>query len=140
MNTSSSGKTHGADFLLSDERTRFILVGVWNTVVGYLAFVLVHLFASHRLNAIATLFVAYAISLPHAFLTQRLVVFHAIGHWWPQFLRFVSANSIIFLANLAFLPAAVATTGANPLLVQAGFVVLSTLASYVAHKYFSFAG
>ena len=140
VNANSLDKASRVGCTLHDQRTRFILIGIWNTVVGYSAFVIVHLFAGQRLNAIGTLFVAYAISLPHAFLTQRLVVFHTTHYWFPQFLRFASANSVIFLANLAFLPVVIAATGTNPLFVQAGFVALSTLANYLAHKHFSFAG
>lgn len=125
--------------VLNDERARFVVVGIWNTVIGYLIFVLVHLFAGNGLNPISTLLVAYIISLPHAFLTQRLIVFRTAHKWSRQFLRFASTNSVIFFANLIFLPLAIVATGSGPLLVQACFVVLSTLISYVAHKHFSFA-
>lgn len=125
--------------VLGDERMRFVLVGAWNTVIGYLIFVAVHLLAEKKLHPIATLLVAYAISLPQAFLTQRLMVFRSEGDWRLQFLRFASANSVIFFSNLFFLPIATTASGAGPLLVQACFVVVSTLASYVVHRHFSFA-
>lgn len=126
--------------LLRDQRIRFLIVGGWNTVVGYLIFVAVHVLLSARLGNAWVVVVAYTIALPLSFLTQKLFVFVGSGSWLRQFGRFVLANSAVFVANLLFLPLFVSATGIGALPSQALFVFISTIVSYLAHKHFSFAG
>jgi putative flippase GtrA len=121
------------------EKFQFLAIGAWNTIAGYLAFLMVNAWAGLYCPPVVVLILSYCISLPHAFITQRLWVFQKPGPWRWQFARFASANSFVFFVNLVFLPGAIAITGANPLLVQAVFVALSTFSSYFIHKHFSFA-
>lgn len=119
---------------------RFLAAGAWNTLFGYLVFVAMYALLGERLGTTALLCASYAISLVQAFAVQRWLVFRATGdRLLPQFLRFLASNSLVFVANLVFLPLAIAGTRFSPLLLQAVFVIVSTLASYVLHKHFSFA-
>lgn len=126
--------------LLRDQRVRFLIVGGWNTVISYLIFVGVHTLLSAYFGNAWVVVAAYAIALPLSFLMQKLFVFIGTGGWLRQFGRFVLANSAVFVANLLFLPLFVSTTGIGALPSQALFVFVSTIASYLAHKHFSFAG
>jgi len=121
-----------------NEKIRFLLVGIWNTLIGYAVFVAVHAAASDWLSPIVTLITSYVIALPHSFITQRLFVFRSFGRWPSQFTRFLISNSLVFFSNIIFLPVAIAATAASPVVVQAVFVALSTMATYVLHKHFSF--
>ena len=122
-----------------DERIRFLAIGAWNTLAGYLIFVVIHLLAGAWLGPALTLVVSYCFALPQSFLTQRLLVFRTRGRWIRQFFRFTAANSIIFFANLMLLPLAVSVTQLDAAIVQAALVAFFTVASYLAHKHFSFA-
>ncbi|MDQ1109921.1 putative flippase GtrA [Stenotrophomonas rhizophila] len=124
--------------LYANEKLRFLAVGGWNTLVGYLVFVLFHITLEARWGVMMTLVASYCVALPHSFLTQRLVVFRSQRHWFPEFGRFVISNSSIFIANLLLLPLAKVLTGANTALLQAAFLVVSTVASYLVHKHFTF--
>jgi len=124
--------------LYANEKLRFLAVGGWNTLIGYLIFVLFHLTIEARWGVPLTLIASYCVALPHSFLTQRLAVFRSKGPWLAEFGRFVLSNSVIFAANLLLLPIASALTGANTALLQAAFLVLSTIASYLAHRHFTF--
>ncbi|MGA6182673.1 GtrA family protein [Stenotrophomonas sp. NPDC077421] len=124
--------------LYANEKLRFLAVGGWNTLVGYLVFLLFHFTVEPHWGVMATLVASYCVALPHSFLTQRLVVFRSQRHWFPEFGRFVVSNSSIFIANLLLLPLAKAVTGANTALLQAVFLAVSTVASYLVHKYFTF--
>lgn len=122
------------------EKYRFLAVGAWNTVIGYLIFVAAHLAIGGRVHPTVTVVVAYCIALPQSFLTQRLLVFRsAQGPWPTQFFRFLASNSAIFVANLILLPLLISTTHIHPLVGQALFVAVSTIASYLIHKHYSFA-
>ncbi|BCT91847.1 hypothetical protein LYSHEL_08710 [Lysobacter helvus] len=136
--SATSRPKHPLRALLHDQRVRFLLVGGWNTAIGYLAFVLVHALAGARLGAIGTLFASYCLALPHSYLTQRLIVFRHVGRWYAQFPRFAFANTILFAANLVLLPLLSRATG-ELLVAQAISIVLITCATYLVHKHFSFA-
>lgn len=126
--------------LLQDQRVRFLIVGGWNTVIGYLIFVGMHILFGVYLGNAWVVVAAYAVALPLSFLMQKLFVFIGTGGWLRQFGRFVLANSAVFVANLLFLPLFVSATGIGALPSQALFVFVSTIVSYLAHKHFSFAG
>jgi putative flippase GtrA len=121
------------------EKVRFLLAGAWNTLVGYLIFVGVHIVYGTKLGTVGTIIVSYVIALPAAFIVQRLFVFRTRGIWIKQFIRFALANSTVVVANSIFLPIAITTTRADPLLLQAIFLVISAATSYLAHKHYSFA-
>jgi len=125
---------------LRDQRIRFRIVGAWNTLAGYLIFVGIHILIGSKFGNAAVVVVAYALALPLSFLMQKLFVFQSDGAWLKQFGRFVAANSLVFVANLLFLPLFVKITGVDVLVSQALFVLASTVISYLAHKHFSFAG
>jgi putative flippase GtrA len=125
--------------ITGDERIRFMAVGAWNTIVGYLFFILMHCLAGERIGPNWTLVLSYCLALPHSFITQRLLVFGNTGPWLRQFPKFITANSVIFVSNLILLSLASTYLMANIALVQGVLVAFLTVASYLAHKHFSFA-
>lgn len=119
--------------------TRFVIAGAWNTLFGYLAFLGVYAAAHPRLGATGILCVSYLIALSQSFAIQRAWVFRSQGRVARELPRFVAANSLVFGANLAFLPIAIRVSDIPPPMLQGVFVVVSTVASYFLHKHFSFA-
>jgi putative flippase GtrA len=124
--------------LLRSEKIRFLIVGGWNTAVGYAIFIGMHLLLGQRLPPEATITLAYCLALPHSYFTQRLLVFRPTAGSMTQFGRFCLSNTSIFLANLVLMPLSVRAFGWEPVLAQGGFLVASTLATFVLHKYYSF--
>lgn len=117
---------------------RFLLAGGWNTLFGYLAFLAAHAWLGDRAAGLAALVAAYLVALPHAYVVQRLFVFQSREAWRSQFARFAIANTAVFLANALVLPLAVRIFGWDARVAQALFVSISTVASYLVHKHFSF--
>jgi len=124
--------------LLESERIRFLAVGSWNTLVGYLCFLLCYWLMGNRMGPFGTLVASYCFAIPHSYLTQRLLVFRSRGPWMTEFFRFLLANSTIFAANLILLPLIVKLTYIDERWVQAMLVVVLTVMSYLAHRHYSF--
>lgn len=120
------------------QQLRFVLAGVWNTAFGYLAFLIAYAAIGGGLGSVPALLVGYAIALPQSYTVQRYLVFRSRSAWRGQFLRFATANTVVFVANLLLLPVVIALSQADPRIIQAFFVGFSTIASYLAHKHFSF--
>ncbi len=125
--------------ILHRQETRFVIAGAWNTLVGYLVFLLFYHLLKDEAGTSFILCAAYAVSLLQAFLVQRYCVFGAEGPIIRQLGRFAAANTVVFVANLITLPLAISHIPAPPPVLQAGFVLLSTVASYIVHKNYSFA-
>lgn len=125
--------------LLARQQSRFLLIGGWNTVVGYAVFVAVHYAAHTWLSTTWILVISYLIAVPHSYFTQRVFVFRAARDRRKQFWKFFLSNSVVFATNLLFLPIFIRETSMQPIYAQAIFVALSTVATYVLHKNFSFA-
>lgn len=123
---------------VNNEQARFILVGGWNTFFGYGCFVLCHNLLGAHWSSFWTLVLSYCVAVPHSFLTQKFLVFRRRGNWKLEFARFILANSAIFVSNLVLLPALVLLTAGDARLIQAILLVVFTIATYLAHKYYSF--
>jgi len=117
---------------------RFLVAGAWNTLFGYLAFLAVYSISGEEARIWIVLSISYAISLVQAFLVQRFLVFRSTGVLRQEFARFALASLAIFLANLAALPIALRLTEISAPILQGCFVIVSTIASYLAHKHYSF--
>lgn len=120
------------------QQLRFLLAGAWNTGFGYLAFLLAYRLVGGAFGSVPALLLGYTLALPQSYTVQRFLVFQSRGAWLAQFSRFAFASLSIFVVNVAVLPAAITLFDTDPRLVQAIFILSSTVVSYLAHKYFSF--
>ena len=68
----------------------------------------------------------------------RRFVFPVKGNVFRDLIKFVSVYIVSIAANVLALPLLVEVAGLNPLLAQAIILVVTTVLSYVGHKYFSF--
>lgn len=127
--------------LFDDERIRFLVVGGINTVVGYGLFVLIQLTIGRWIGYLGSLYLSYLLGVTSAFFLHRRLTFRAHeaeGSQWLAFLRFASVYVVSLAINTIGLPLLVEFGRLPPIGAQAIMVVVTTLISYVGHKYFSF--
>ncbi|WP_047488923.1 GtrA family protein [Terriglobus sp. TAA 43] len=136
----------------SGEFVRFLLVGVCNTLFGYVcyaAFVAVykHFLPQHMLYLTVDLasITATPLGVTFSFLTYKFFVFKTKGNYLREWLRCLMVYGAASLPNLILLPLVTkllmtvqAARGVAPYL--AGAIVMGGVAlfTYVAHKKFSF--
>jgi putative flippase GtrA len=127
--------------VVKDQRVAFLLVGAFNTVLGWILFAIAqHFVGDHlgRFGYMVSLYVSYGISIFCAFLLHRYLVFRVRGHFWLDLARFTLVNLAGLGLNTVLLPLVIETTAASPIVAQ-GFVALTVaVVSYAGHKYFSF--
>lgn len=131
--------------ILRDQRVSFLIIGGVNTVVGFLLFVVLDLTLGRYLDrtvnevvgSIATVVVTYAIAIQIAFVLHRRFVFRVEGHLWRDLLRFQTVYLVSLGINLVTLPILV-SLGMPRIIAQALIIVVTTVLSYVGHRYFSF--
>ena len=117
--------------------SKFVVVGAWNTLVGYLIFVGVALLAGDRLHHQVILAISFAISVVNAYVMQRYFVFQSRAPVWREFPRFVTVN-LSALAINAILLEILVRMSVELLLAQLIATFATTLLSFVAHQAWSF--
>ena len=118
------------------EKIRFLLVGGFNTVVSYLLFALLYeVIGLHYNTALA---VQYLITVNMSVLTMRYYVFRSKGNFLREFTKAWSVYIFIFFFNAAMLNLFVEILGLPPLIAQALYLVISTVVTFILHKYLSF--
>jgi putative flippase GtrA len=142
------GQANGAPLLLRilrDQRVSFLLVGAFNTALGFGLFVVLDLTLGRTLDAVAgrtvgslaTLLCSYAVAIVVAFFLYRKFVFRVRGHLLRDFLRFQSVYWVALTINAFALPILVGW-GFPRIPTQAAIVIVTTVISYVGHRFFSF--
>ena len=123
-----------------------MIVGIWNTVFGYLVFVLLDLFLE---NIFVKRYVAYmsAMILGHIVATINAFIFHKYVTFKseakgkriiPEFFRFCLTYVVTFVLSLFLLPFFVEIINFHPRTSGAVVVLICTGISYVGHSKFSF--
>lgn len=124
--------------LLADERTRFIIIGGINTVVAYGLFVAFE--AAFGGRYLLSLLLSYLVATMLAFVLHRRFTFAVTGRasLVADFLRFESVYVVMLSANAVLLPVLVELAGWSSLAAQAAIIIITTVMSYLGHKFFSF--
>jgi len=123
----------------SSERFRFLAVGAYNTLFGYVAFALLYTWLENELHYLVVAVIAHFIAVINAFFAHRMLVFRAHGALLREFLRFNVTTLGNLAAGLVLMALLVSLVGWHPLLAQALVIAMSVVASYFVHKLYTFA-
>jgi putative flippase GtrA len=126
--------------LFADQRMRFLAVGGFNMVLGYVTFGALTLWVFHevRFGYLLSLVCSYALGIVVAFVLYRRLVYDVRGHVLRDFARFVMVYAASIGVNAAVLPLLVEGLDAPPLVAQAVAIGITTLMSFFGHQSFSF--
>ncbi len=129
---------HPIRFLRSSRMARFLLVGAYNTLFGYVVFVALYYWLGDEVHYNVVLFISYIISVTNSYLLQRRFVFGSRARPLAEFIRFNVVNFVAMLINMGLLSLAVEHVTRNVAIAQALALVATTAFIYVAHTLFSF--
>lgn len=117
--------------------SRFLIAGGYNTLFGYIAFVVVKAWLPDGVHYLLVLGVSFVVSVTHAFTVQKYFVFRTRGGFLSEYVRFIVVNLNALLVNAVVL-AALVELSIDVLLAQAISTLLTTLLSYIGHRKFTF--
>ena len=122
------------------------MVGIWNTVFGYLLFVILdiwfeNIFYKRYVAYMSAMIMGQIIGTINAFILHKYVTFKSdvkgkgiIG----EFFRFCLTYVVTFILSLFLLPFFVEIISFNPRTSGAIVILICTVISYVGHSRFSF--
>ncbi len=122
----------------TEQGIRYLLVGLFNTVFGYGFFALLQVTAGNVISYMLVLLIAQVVSTFVAYVLYRSLVFRVRGRFWRDLVRFSLVYAGAFAVNLVLLPVMVSGFGWDVLLAQALIVGGTVIASFFAHRNFSF--
>lgn len=122
---------------LNSQKVAYLVVGVINTLVGFLTFVAwIMLLGDHLYNLAVLL--SYSVSIVIAFVLHRTFVFKVQGNLVRDFAGFVVVNSTGLGLNLMLMFVAVSLLGAPPIPAQIVVLALVAIATFFGHRHISF--
>ncbi len=114
--------------------SKFLLVGILNTVVGYLIFFVLVGFMNYMIATVAGHFLA----VTHSYIWNRFWVFPSKNHPVTEFIKFNFVYLFVLLENLILMPIFVAGLGIDPRIAALLCIPITTLISFFGHRYLSF--
>lgn len=121
-----------------DLKFRFLVVGAYNTAIGFLLFPLLYLLLRRHLHHAVILVITHVIAVTNAFITHRRLAFRADGSWFPQFLRFNAGYLGSLGIGLAGFWLLVDRARWSPLVAQPLLMTVTIALSYLWHSRVSF--
>ncbi len=115
---------------------KFIIVGVLNTIVGFLAYAAYIYFIQN--NYLHALIISHIVGVTHSYLWNNRWTFQQKKYNAKSAVKFMSVYAVTFFVNLFLLSILVDTIDMNKLIAQAIALFLTTLVSFFGHKYWSF--
>ena len=117
---------------------RFLIVGVWNFAFGYAVFAGLYwalngIWPDWLISAVAAV-----LGITMSFVTHRFITYRSSGCWWREYLRFYVVYGGQSLLNVLLIWLLVTKLKMNAYIVQLTISIVLTLATYWAHKYYSF--
>lgn len=121
---------------MGSQTVRFLVVGILNTIVGYIIYFLCLRF--FHLNYIISLLFAHILGVVHSYFWNSKWTFKSGSYTYKNLAKFVGVYVSSFTINLLVLYIMVDFLRINPLFSQVVALFITTLISFVGHKYWSF--
>jgi putative flippase GtrA len=133
-------------WLAHQTKWRFFLVGIWNTIFGYLAFVgldilLTFLFPKRYLAYMSAAVLSNILAIINAFIFHKYITFKSQVRGKAiiiEFARFFSTYLFSMILGLILLPFFVEVLGIDPKISGALLIPVTVVVSYFGHSRFSF--
>ena len=117
---------------------RFLVAGAWNFAFGYGVFAGLYWAFRGKVSDWLILVVATVLGITMSFLTHRFITYRSTGPWLKEYFRFYVVYGVQSVLNILMFWILVTLLKMNAYAVQFFIATSLTLASYWAHKWFSF--
>ena len=118
--------------------SRYIVLGLFNTVFGYFVFLTLFSLLQDRLATWVIFIISSVISISESFFVQKRFVWRSDQSWKLEALKFTFTFVVVFFINLAALSLVATTTGLDPRLAQLPILGIISIGLYITHKNWTF--
>jgi putative flippase GtrA len=127
-------------------KVRFLLVGIWNTIFGYLVYIglyalFTRIFAAQFMAYMTAMMLANIVSIINAYIFHKFITFKSAVKQWglvTEFFRFSTTYLLTFCFSLIVLPVFIEFLAFTPAISGALVILICSVISYLGHSRFSF--
>lgn len=120
------------------EHLLYLIIGGWNTIFGYAVWAVLQFSIGRFVPYLGVIVLAWPAAVVNAYLGYRTFVFRSHEPVWTELPRFSLIYVATLIANLVLLPLALTVLPFSIYVVQAIFLGLMVIVSYLSHRYVSF--
>jgi putative flippase GtrA len=124
--------------LIANQKARYLITGGYNTVLGYLLFVLIFYYFSSTVNHYFLLGICHLIGTIHNFFSYSTFVFKPKVTALNNYMKFNLVYLFTFLLNLILFTLLTKVMNWNLYFSQALIICFIAVVGYFLNKYFSF--
>lgn len=73
--------------VIASQKIRYLIAGLWNTLFGYFAGLLIYNWLGNFLNVIIIGFIANVLAITMAYTTNKIFVFKTRGNWTKEYIK-----------------------------------------------------
>lgn len=127
-------------------KVRFLLVGIWNTIFGYIVYIclytlFIRFFAARYVAYMTAMVLANIVSIINAYIFHKYITFKSPAKQWgivTEFFRFSTTYLLTFCISIVILPIFVEIFSIAPTISGAFTILVCAIFSYFGHSRFSF--
>jgi putative flippase GtrA len=124
--------------MIHSEQLRYLVVGGWNTIFGYLTGVGFFLLLDQHLHIVLIAIFSNIVAITMSFITYKLLVFKTCDKWLSEYLKCYLVYGVNTLVGIFLLWLFVEHFSVNIWLAQGAIIGLTVVFSYLLHKRFTF--
>lgn len=125
-------------YLKHRQKIHYVIVGGWNTLFGYMAYVLLYHWLGQQVHYVVLVVPSKILAITNAFICYKWFVFKTKGNVWREYFRTYVVYGAAFLINLCMLPLLVELGHVSPPHAQAMIIFATAIISYFGHRSYSF--
>lgn len=117
---------------------RYLLIGVINTVFGYLISLAFYYSLNKKINLVLILICTNIVTITFSFLSYKIYVFRTKGNWIKEYLRCYLVYGVTAILSSVFIWALVEKLNIRYWIAQGLSIVIIIITSYILHKNYTF--
>lgn len=125
-------------FSMGGRKFRYLLVGGWNTLFGFMAGPVIYYGLHGKVHVVLVGVVAYIMSITMAFITHKLFVFRTKGRWLSEYCRSYVVYGGTAAIGIAALWVLVDGMAVPFWIAQVLIMTTTVIISYFGHSKFTF--
>jgi len=124
--------------IIKSEKIRYLCVGTFNTVFGYLTSVYLYILTVDKIGVIGVAIVSNIISITLSFITYKIFVFRTKGNWIIEYVKAYIVYGFGSVLGIIIVVLMVNGLKFQFWIAQGIAILMVTVLSYISHSKFTF--
>lgn len=124
--------------MLDNQKIRYLLIGVLNTLFGYFVTIYLYYSLSGILHTLLLLIIAHILAISFSFVTNKFFVFKSKNKWLLEYFRYYTVYGVLAIFSILLVWILADYTKVPFWIIQLLVLGLMICSTYFAHKVYTF--